>query len=271
MLKKISNLLSAVFEKKEIPKYILKYGPVTNAKIIKTHKNNTNVIYLSEEKIFRKYSKSIQGIENIVSEYQGLIWYCNKIKQNKSSIISHFFKKKKFAFIDLKEIKGHKIKSWKPIEANFSFLLKAYKHYMNYYPKKGTSKIHGDFTLDNIIFKSKGLFIIDWEFFKSKENYRGYDIVYLFLSSACLPYILNRTFSKKDEVLFRKLWKILIKENFNKKMILSPFEFFENNIKKDKVLRKSYKLSKSKFFPFITNKIHKDKILKIIKHIYYGK
>ena len=125
--------------------------------------------------------------------------------------------------------------------------------------------------MDNIIFKKKGLFVIDWEFFKSKENYRGYDIVYLFLSSACLPYILNKTFSKKDEVLFCKLWKLLIKSNFDKKMILNPFEFFENNIKTDKVLGKSYKLSKSKFFPFITKKIHKNRILKIIKHTYYGK
>ena len=268
---KIKNFLQIKENKIHVSNNILSKNVNDKFKLIRTHKNNVKLLYLTDKKIFRKYSKSIQGIEKIVSEYQGLIWYCNKIKQNKSSIISHFFKKKKFAFIDLKEVKGYKAKSWKPIEANFSFLLKAYKHYMNYYPKKGTSKIHGDFTLENIIFKSKGLFIIDWEFFKSKENYRGYDIVYLFLSSACLPYILNRTFSKKDEVLFCKLWKILIKENFNKKMILSPFEFFENNIKTDKVLRKSYKLSKSKFFPFITSKIHKDKILKIIKHIYYGK
>lgn len=268
---KIKNFLQIKENKILVSNNILRKNVNDKFKVIKTHKNNVQLLYQTHKKIFRKCSKSIHGIEKIISEYQGLTWYCNKIKKNKSSIIIHFFRKKKFAFIDLKKINGHKVKSWNPIEKNFSFLIKAYKHYMNYYPKKSTSKIHGDFTLDNIIFKSKSLFIIDWEFFKSKENYRGYDIVYLFLSSACLPYILNKTFSKKDEVLFHKLWKILIKENFNKKMILSPFEFFENNIKTDKVLRKSYKLSKSKFFPFITSKVHKDKILKIIKNIYYEK
>ena len=49
-------------------------------KIIKTHKNNVKLLHFTNKKIFRKYSKSINGIEKIFSEYQGLVWYCNKIK-----------------------------------------------------------------------------------------------------------------------------------------------------------------------------------------------
>jgi len=64
------------------------------------------------------------------------------------------------------------------------------------------------------------------------------------------------------------MWKLLIKQKFNKRMLLNPFDFFEKNIQKDKVLRKSLKLSKSKFFPFITNTTHKKKILSIINKIY---
>ena len=50
-------------------------------------------------------------------------------------------------------------------------------------------------------------------------------------------------------------------------MMNNPFHFFKENIKKDSVLRESMKLSKSKFFPFITHKIHIEKILKIIKSV----
>ena len=41
----------------------------------------------------------------------------------------------------------------------------------------------------------------------------------------------------------------------------------EKNIKSDNILKKSFKLSKSKFFPFVTNNSHKEKILKIIRSI----
>ncbi len=267
MLKKISNLLSIVFEKKKIPKYILKYGSIKKAKLIKTHKNNINVIYLIKEKIFRKFSKNPIGINKIKYENQGLSWYCKRNKINKNNIIKKFFNKKNLAFIDLKEISGNKVKSWKSLESNYKFLIKTINHYIKFYPKKKISKIHGDLTLDNIIFDTNKIFIIDWEFFGSKKNHRGYDLVYLILSSACLPYILNKKFSQRDQKIFLKLWKILIKKDFNKEMLFNPFEFFKKNIKKDKVLAKSYQLSKSKFFVFIISNPHKIKIMKLINSL----
>ena len=153
------------------------------------------------------------------------------------------------------------------LRKKFPFLIYAFKHYLKYYPRSTKSYIHGDFTLDNLLFKKKKVFVIDWEFFSSNKNFRGYDITYLFLSSICLPFIFNKTFSHKDEKLFKRLWKLLIKQKFNKKMIFEPFAFFENNIKKDKVLKKALKLSKSKFFPFITSIQYKKKINKIIKSL----
>ena len=133
------------------------------------------------------------------------------------------------------------------------------------YSKKTKDKINGDLTFDNIIFSKKKIHIIDWEFFNAKKQPYGYDIIYLFLSAACLPYIAGKRFTKIDKILFKDLWKRLIEKKFNKKIMDNPFHFFKENIKKDSVLRESMKLSKSKFFPFITHKIHIEKILKIIK------
>ena len=267
MLKRLLNLFSIAFDSKKIPKYILKYGDINKAKLIKTHKNNTHVIYLKKERVFRKFSNRTSGIKKIESENSGLSWYCARNKINKNYIIKRYYKKKNLAFIDLKEIEGKKIKSWKPLANNYKFLIKVFRHYIKVYPKNKISKIHGDLTFDNIFFKKKKIFIIDWEFFNSKKNHKGYDLVYLILSSACLPYILNKKFSKEDKKLFLKLWKLLIKERFNKKMLFNPFEFFKENIKRDKVLRQSYKLSKSKFFVFIVSNFHRIKIMRLINSL----
>ena len=76
-----------------------------------------------------------------------------------------------------------------------SYLLKVFDHLNNLKNFNQSNKIHGDLTLDNIIFNKK-LFIIDWELYHSK-NLPGYDITYLFLSAACLPYIIGKSFLKR--------------------------------------------------------------------------
>ena len=157
--------------------------------------------------------------------------------------------------------------SWKSIDQNYVYLKRVLKHYKKILNRKAKTQIHGDLTLDNILFQKKNLFILDWEFFNAKKNFWGYDIVYLFLSAVCLPFMLNKTFSKKEEELFKKLWKELIRLKINKQLLFNPFKFFEKNIKSDNILKKSFKLSKSKFFPFVTNNSHKEKILKIIRSI----
>jgi hypothetical protein len=263
----IREFLNIFKKKKKIYRHVLRNNDDEKYFFIKTHKNNTSLIYFPKKNFFRKYSETKKGLNKIEAEINGFKWYCDKNNINLKYIIREFYKNNFFAHIDINEIKGIKAKSWNSIEKNFSSLKRVVKHYIKFYPKINKSKIHGDLTLDNIIFKEKGVFIIDWEFFNSKKNFRGYDIVYLILSAACLPYIFNKTFSKKDETLFKYLWKILIKQKFNKNMLTDPFNFFEKNIKSDIVLKSSLKLSKQKFFPFITSLSHKKKILNILKTI----
>ncbi len=261
------NFFNLFVKRQKVPKKALIKNQNEKHKVINTHKNNVSLIYFPKKKIYRKFAKTKNSLEKIDSEYQGLKWYCKRINKNTSYIIEDHYKNNNFSFIDLNEKKGKKAKSWKSLQDNFTFLIKAFKHYIKFYPKTKKSQIHGDLTLDNIIFKKNNVFIIDWEYFSSKKSYRGYDIVYLFLSSVCLPHVFNKSFSKKDEKLFKILWKLLIKEKFNKKMIYNPFKFFENNIRKDVTLHKALKLSKFKFFPFITSKHHKKNIVEIIKSL----
>ena len=103
--------------------------------------------------------------------------------------------------------------------------------------------------------------------FSFQKNYRGYDIAYFFLSTLCLPYIAKKKILKKDEKLFIQLWKRLHKMKINKKILYDPFSFFEKNIKNDFFLKKAFKISKSKFFPFITDKRYKNRVLSIIRNL----
>lgn len=235
--------------------------------LLKTHKNFTQVFFDKKNNLFRKTLKNNSGIENLISEKKGLNWYCKLIKKDKKKIIKDYNFKIKKPYIDINRISGKKIKSWRALEENYPYILKVFSHYQKFFPKNKAFNIHGDLTLDNIIFENKKVFIIDWEYFNSRKNYRGYDIAYFFLSTLCLPYIVKKKISEKDEKLFIQLWKRLHKMRINKKILRNPFMFFEKNIRNDYYLKKAYKLSKNKFFPFITNKKYKNRVLKIISNL----
>ena len=232
------------------------------------HKNFYKLSYLKKEKIFRKSSENQFGIKKIENEKKGLNWYCSKINLRPNFIIKDYKRFKNYAKIDLSSIKGQKIKSWLPLKKNIRYIKKVSRHYFFHFKFKKKEFIHADLTLDNIIFKKNGIFIIDWELFGSKKNYWGYDIAYLYLSALCLPYICYKKYSNEDEKLFVELWRELLKKGVNRKIITDPFKYFENNIKKNKLIYKTFLISKYKFFPFITPKVYKKRIKNLIKNIH---
>jgi len=228
-------------------------------KVIYTHKNNTFLVFLKKRKIYRKFSFTKNGIKKIHSAYIGLRWYCLSQNLEISKIVYNYKKTKTISFLDTKTIDGKQIKSWNNLSNNYKYIIKVLDHYKKIFKKDKIHKIHGDLTLDNIFFRKKSVFIIDWEFFSSKKNKWGYDAVYLVLSSIVLPYIANNSFTTKDKICFIKLWKILIKMKIDKNLMLEPFLYFKKNIKTDKFLRESLSISKEKFFPFlVTAKLHKE-------------
>ncbi len=260
------NMFSTI-KNKIISGKIFNFKDTEDVRLIKTHKNNTQVLYFPQKKIYRKLNKNKKGKEKIHSENLGISWYCKRIKIKKKYLIKKYFKGKKISFIDLNEINGLKVKSWRPLTENYNLLIKFFKHYIKFYPKKKLSHIHGDLTFDNIIFNKKRIIVIDWEFFKASKSLYGYDLVYLFLSAACLPYLNFRQFSKQDEIIFKKLWKLLINSKISDELTNRPFNYFSKKIKSDFILKKSFRLSKRKFFPFITSNTHKIKIMKLINEI----
>ena len=273
LYKKISNF---EYEKKKFNKMNKKkYENIFNNlkkkkeeyQLIKTHKNNVFLIYLPKKKIFRKYSVEKNGIKKIEAERNALKWYYKKLKK-KNNIVNEYYFNSNLIAIDLKIIKGKKIKSWESLKKNFKFLIVILNHYKKIFERKDKIFIHGDLTLDNVIFfKKKVARLIDWEFFGAKKKLWGYDIAYLFLSSVTIPYISQKKISKKDIYLFKKLWSILCKLKINQKILKDPFNFFEKEINNDKILNQALNISKKKFFPLITPKKIKKEITKICNQV----
>ncbi len=252
--------------KKKIPKtYINFFGKNEEVSYLETHKNNVHLFYIHTDELFRKYSNSTQGIRKVNSEKQGLTWYCKRVKINKKNVIKKYYRKKNLAFIDINKIKGKKVRSWRSLEKNFIFISKVVNHYKEVFRRKKYSKIHGDLTLDNVLFEKKNLFLIDWEFYGADKKIWGYDIVYFVLSSISLPYLAKKSFSARDKELFIKLWQQLIDMKIEKKIIYNPFAYFKKEILKDRFLNLNSKLSKKKFYPLYTPKIFQRKIMDIIK------
>ena len=160
--------------------------------------------------------------------------------------------------------RGKKYKSWDSLDKNFKYIKLIFFHYKKVFKKSKFHKIHGDLTLDNVFFRNKEIFIFDWEFYGAKKYFWGYDLVYLTLSSVCIPFLTTGNFTKEEKKKFIKLMFLLKDMGIERKIISSPFDYFEKVLFKDSFLNKSVKISKSKFFPLITPRYFKNKILKII-------
>ena len=232
-----------------------------NLKLIKGHKNNTAIVLFEKDNFFRKFSQKKTGINKIKSEILAFKWYSKKIKKK---IIKDYNINKKFAYLDTYRIEGRKMKSWNSLTENSQHLKRAINHYRTIFKKKKYHKIHGDLTLDNIFFTKSKIVFFDWEFHGSRKQLWGYDLIYLVLSSICIPYQESKRFSKTDEFHFLKFWKNLQKMHINKKLIFEPFKYLEKILKSDKVFIDSIKISKSKFFPLITPFTFKKRITNLI-------
>ena len=62
-------------------KKILNFPIFKQQVLLKTHKNSTQVYFDKKNNFFRKTIKNNLGIENLISEKEGLIWYCRLLKK----------------------------------------------------------------------------------------------------------------------------------------------------------------------------------------------
>jgi len=174
------------------------------------------------------------GIKNLESEVNGWNWYQRiryphiiaplcKITQNKNS----YFK------IEIEFIEGIKADYRKGLVRNSNFVQKVIKHYCHRWPyySNALSPFHGDLSIDNIIYNSTGVHIIDWEHFSLSGAPWGFDALYLLFETLWFGMRKRKLPTKKEINIISYNIKILnVKNKLDTQIMKHPLRFVINFI-----------------------------------------
>jgi len=214
-----------------------------------SHGNNVSSIYIGDNDRFRKVSYIDNGIKLLRKEKEGIDWYCRK-SHYKNYVEDYYDNGHNFCRIETRRISGAKARFSDSLLKNKLFIDKAIDHYFTVWD--GSNKlqpVHGDLTLDNIIFSREGVVIFDWEHFDIEGDIFGFDVVYLVLSSIYFPYYRKKKISKTDGKLFKELWCYLSKKGISKDLLSDPFSFYINRFNSNIRWKSIVEDSPNKLFP----------------------
>ena len=167
-----------------------------------------------EEPVQEYYIKSssvVEGLKNINQEYNGWCWYYKNNNSLEKNPANFLVLKKNYAKLKISAFKGEKISIRNGIRKNYNYLLKVVNHYQEIWNSNSNNKVsmHGDLSLDNILFKNDRAFFIDWEHFNIDCTFWGFDIFYLLYETLWFNWRNIKKF-RNDEILFiSKLIKVL--------------------------------------------------------------
>lgn len=131
---------------------------------------------------FIKVASTFAGIIYIKNEKEGLDWYIQRYTHFKDLVLNYVFQpEKEYARIEMKYVDGKKPDYRKGLTKNVEAMNRIIEHYLSVWPKNENSlyPIHGDLSLDNVIFQNEKILICDWEHFAKHVALWGFDILYL--------------------------------------------------------------------------------------------
>ncbi|GEM_PF-1766516 len=150
-----------------------------------SHESETATYLVTENtrnKRILKTASSLAGINSLEREIEGWEWYRHlRYPEGTRSVCRINQKRAGYLKIEIEFIEGVKADYKKGFEKNEAVIKKTMEHYCGIWPynSDGSSAMHGDLSLDNIIYNAQGIHIIDWEHFSRKGAPWGFDAVYL--------------------------------------------------------------------------------------------
>tara|TARA_B100000941_G_scaffold265618_1_gene220308 strand:+ start:124 stop:858 length:735 start_codon:yes stop_codon:yes gene_type:complete len=143
--------------------------------LIRANSNNKGIfIVITYDKdlkpiLLKKSSSSKESIKNLKNEVRGVEWYSGV---SRKSFIKKTTNLEDYFSIDYEYVTGKKANFRKGYLHNLSYIEKAIKIYCELWSGLINEKtiIHGDFSLDNIIFNNEKSLVIDWEHFTDSEK-----------------------------------------------------------------------------------------------------
>lgn len=170
----------------------------------------TYFIQKNKESYFLKSSSSYEGIKNISNEYKGWKWYCLKNKDLKNQPAKYEILEENYVRLKIKFFKGEKIQIKKGITKNREYLSRVIKHYKEIWPFENDNvPMHGDLSLENILFSKNKIYFIDWEHFSINSSYWGFDIYYLLFETLWFSWNKRKKYLDNEIETIANLIKLL--------------------------------------------------------------
>lgn len=201
---------------------------------------SSTAIYVKEgcPKIIFKTTVTEDGVSDLLREHEGIKWYGSR-RAGMPILASQFFSKhQSYARLEVTHINAKSVKPTSGLRRNIILLERIIRHYAFVWPKSGCADgkfpIHGDLSLENILFDDRDIYFIDWEHFSVASAPWGFDIIYLLFET----YWFSRQrllCAHKDELLFvSRLIRILqslgpLDERLVKRPLGTVVNFIKNN------------------------------------------
>ena len=231
-----------------------------------SHENQISVLFMAEENVYRKISRTDSGRRLLNNEKEGIVWYADKVKSGKDSLKCSIWETDTFTRLDIKSISGKQVNYTNPITSSYPYLELCLDHYSSTWPREETVPCHGDLTLDNVIFSEyKHPIFFDWEHFYKKGECWGFDMAYLILSAIVLPKPNFIKLNQGEKERFLMLWLKLCDGQLQHELAVNPVAYFRNVFKGKDHWQTILGKSPNKLFPMWLNRKQEDYICAILK------
>ena len=176
---------------------------------------------------FIKSSSDKNAINDLANEHKGWNWYSGQLgyQSDKLAILEKVTSS--YARLRIRKFFGNKLPVSYGLKGKENSLNAVSDHYIKIWGPPSNQKfpIHGDLSLDNIIFDNETVRIIDWEHFKIDCAPWGFDLLHLFFETywfGTQKFFFNKTFNL--ELLSCCFKYLIVKHNVADRYLLDPLE-----------------------------------------------
>lgn len=238
-----------------------------------SHGNKVTVIDDITSGLIGKTSCDVHGIARLQKEGEGITWYASLLDIPAQRLIASEYFSKSYGRIDIKKFEGHQVSYKQPFLKNFADLERCIKHYLEVWPREEMVPVHGDLTLDNVIFTSEGARFFDWEHFTLEPHPWGFDALYCMLSALLLPLETDNFPTKAAYAKFIELLFILFENGLSPELAEYPLSRYREIFKTKSCWADIVERSPQKLFPLMYSELYidivDDQITRRIRHKRY--
>lgn len=192
--------------------------------------SNTQAIY--------KSSSSQEGVKNLKQELEGFRWY----KQRNNHPISVAIARETPHYLSVKYglVEGIKVPFRHGYFRNKKWVHSILEHYCSIWgalPKRedGLYPLHGDLSLDNVVFTNAGPVILDWEHFSMNTVPLGFDGLYILFESLWFESKNGKVHSNSLDHLAGTIQLLRSKNSLGERFFVDPLrgtiQFIKSNLR----------------------------------------